>query len=229
MRPAVASGRADVARSQSLRLDAQQHVAQRPADDVRGVPGAPERREELLDRRRDRGRRCPRGPPTSGRARSVPSQEQVRPPRVVTVVGEIRREQRVDVAARFVRTLDRRRRASSSVLPPLRWLQPLHAVTRFSQVWLPPRWRGITWSRVRSWVWRPQYWQVWRSRAKTSRRLSLTRGRGRRMRYCSRMTLGARNSVRGVRTTWWSYSITSAFSPNTRRKARGRLQTLSGS
>ena len=26
---------------------------------------------------------------------------------------------------------------------------------------------------------RPQYWQVWRSRAKTSRRVSLTRGRGR--------------------------------------------------
>ena len=43
------------------------------------------------------------------------------------------------------------------------------------------------------------------------------------------MTDGARNSIRGVRIIWWSYSTTSAFSPKTRRKARGRLQTLSGS
>jgi hypothetical protein len=57
----------------------------------------------------------------------------------------------------------------------------------------------------------------------------LDRGRGRRIWYWSRMTDGARYSVRGVRITWWSYSITSAFSPNTSRKARGRLQTLSGS
>ena len=43
------------------------------------------------------------------------------------------------------------------------------------------------------------------------------------------MTDGARNSVRGVRIIWWSYSMTSAFSPNTSRNARGRLQTFSGS
>src|SRR6478735_4254570 len=86
----------------------------------------------------------------------------------------------------------RRRRASSSVLPPLRWLHGLHAATRFSHVCPPPRWRGMTWSRVRSWDWRPQYWHVWRSRAKTSRRESLTRGRGRRIWYRSRIAEGAR-------------------------------------
>jgi hypothetical protein len=63
----------------------------------------------------------------------------------------------------------------------------------------------------------------------TSRRDSFTRGRGRRTMCWRRMTDGARYSTRGVRTIWWSNSITSAFSPKSNRKARGRLQTLSGS
>src|SRR6478672_12470482 len=123
----------------------------------------------------------------------------------------------------------RRNLASSIVLPPFRWLHALQAVTRFSHVWPPPRWRGTMWSRVRSWPCRPQYWQVWRSRAKISRRLSLTLGRGRRTWYWSRITDGAWYSARGVWMIWWSYSMTSAFSPNTSRNARGRLQTFSGS
>ena len=44
----------------------------------------------------------------------------------------------------------------------------------------------------------PQYWQVCRSRLKTSRRLSLTRGCGRLTWYCSRMTEGAGISIVGV-------------------------------
>ena len=43
------------------------------------------------------------------------------------------------------------------------------------------------------------------------------------------MTEGARYAARGVLIVWWSYSTTSAFAPNTSRKARGRLQTFSGS
>src|SRR4029078_6751256 len=34
---------------------------------------------------------------------SVPAQEQVRPPRLVALIGEVRREERVDVAARLER------------------------------------------------------------------------------------------------------------------------------
>src|SRR4029079_502878 len=59
------------------------------------------------------GRACP-GPPRAAtetgrrgdpRRGSVPPQEQVRPPRVVPLVGEIRREERVDIAARLERVL----------------------------------------------------------------------------------------------------------------------------
>ena len=63
-------------------------------------------------------------------------------------------------------------------------------------MWLPPRWRGTTWSSVRSLPCRPQYWQVWRSRAKISRRVSLTRGRGRRIWCWRRITDGARWTAR---------------------------------
>ena len=70
-------------------------------------------------------------------------------------------------------------RDSSSVLPPLRWLQARQALTRFSQVCAPPRWRGITWSSVRSRACAPQYWQVYSSRTKTSLRQRRAFGRGR--------------------------------------------------
>src|SRR5262245_66478700 len=71
-------------------------------------------------RRRTRHDRRPTAPPSTSErhpewtrrpsprvrlppARSVPTQEQVRPPRLVALVGEIRREQRVHVAARLER------------------------------------------------------------------------------------------------------------------------------
>ena len=43
------------------------------------------------------------------------------------------------------------------------------------------------------------------------------------------MTEGARYAARGVWNVWWSYSMTSALNPKTRRNARGTLQTFSGS
>ena len=76
---------------------------------------------------------------------------------------------------------------------------------------------------------RPQYWQVCRSRTKISRRVSLMRGRGRRIWCWRRITDGAWYTSRIDRISWWSYSITSAFEPNTSRNARGRLQTFNGS
>ena len=58
--------------------------------------------------------------------------------------------------------------ASTGVRPAFRKLQRLQAATTFSQVW-PPFWRrGITWSRVKSWAFLPQYWQVNRSLRNTS-------------------------------------------------------------
>ena len=63
-------------------------------------------------------------------------------------------------------------------------LQALHAVTTFVHVLRPPRESGTTWSRVRasrgrSWTdGRPQYWQVYRSRAK--RKVFVTWRRNRR-------------------------------------------------
>ncbi len=54
-------------------------------------------------------------------------------------------------------------------LLPLRRLQQAQAVTTFSHVVRPPRLRGITWSKVRSWVGKrsPQYWQLNASRRNT--------------------------------------------------------------
>ena len=62
--------------------------------------------------------------------------------------------------------------ASSGVCPPFLRLQWWHEQTMFSQVEVPPRERGITWSRfssVRGNL-RPQYWQVLLSRAKMLKR-----------------------------------------------------------
>ena len=50
-----------------------------------------------------------------------------------------------------------------------RVLQGAHAVTTFSQLDVPPRLFGTTWSTVRRLA-APQYWQAWPSRANTARR-----------------------------------------------------------
>src|SRR5689334_10766547 len=85
---------------------------------------------------------------------------------------------------------------------PLRRLQLPQAVTTFSHVVRPPRERGTTWSKVRSWLGNgsPQYWQV-----KLSRRNTLNRVKaGRRAAWIysfKEMTLGSRISKDGLRTT----------------------------
>ena len=82
---------------------------------------------------------------------------------------------------------------------------------------------------VRSRLTLPQYWHVWRSRLKTSRRLSFTRGCGRLTWYWSRMTDGAGISIVGVWMTWWFRARSSAFEAPSSRKARLMSQTFSGS
>ena len=74
----------------------------------------------------------------------------------------------------------------------------------------------------------PQYWHVCRSRLKTSRRLSLTRGCGRLTWYWSRITEGAGMATVTVWMTWWLRARSSAFSAPSSRNARP-MQTLSGS
>src|SRR5487761_353283 len=85
---------------------------------------------------------------------------------------------------------------------PLIRLQPEHAVTTFSQVVCPPRERGTTWSKVRSWDGKssPQYWQLKRSRRKTLNRVKAGR-RAIGMYSLSEMTLGSFISKDGLRTT----------------------------
>src|SRR5688500_20103751 len=60
---------------------------------------------------------------------------------------------------------------------PLRRLQAWHAVTTFDQLVRPPRERGTTWSKVRSWVGKvsAQYWQRKRSRRNTLNRVKAGR------------------------------------------------------
>ena len=70
-------------------------------------------------------------------------------------------EQVVARGVRLGRLAARDMRASSGVRPPLRWLHERQALTRLSHEWRPPRWRGTTWSSVRSRVRTPQYWQAW--------------------------------------------------------------------
>lgn len=66
--------------------------------------------------------------------------------------------------------------ACCGVRSALTLLQVMHANTQFSQVDGPPCERGTTWSIVNSSPsgWRPQYWQVNRSRLKIFRRLKVT-------------------------------------------------------
>ena len=123
---------------------------------------------------------------------SVRAEEEIVAPGFVARVGEVRGEERVHVAAWLEGRTQQAHARLFGQAAALAVVAALQAVTRLSQVWHPPRWRGMTWSSVRSWPWRPQYWQVWLSRAKISRRERRTRGRGRRMRCWSRMTEGAR-------------------------------------
>jgi hypothetical protein len=64
--------------------------------------------------------------------------------------GPAGRRQRKDSAAQVgtVGTVRRGMRASDGVRSSLRWLQPPHAATVFSQELAPPRERGSTWSTV---------------------------------------------------------------------------------
>ncbi len=67
------------------------------------------------------------------------------------------------------------------VRPPFFMLHGAQAVRMFSQVVLPPRRRGITWSKVR-WLGLPQYWQVKRSRRNRLKRVKAGNSLGRT--YC---------------------------------------------
>ena len=99
--PSVRSGGAAVARSQSFAGRPRSAVAERPTHDVGRMATGPERARAGRGRRpgsRVRGRV---GSPRRPLGASVPPEEQVRPPRVVALVREVRREQRVDVAARL--------------------------------------------------------------------------------------------------------------------------------
>ena len=97
---------------------------------------------------------------------------------------------------------------------PLRRLQGPQAVQTLLQVVRPPRERGTTWSKVRSWVGRPspQYWHSKRSRRNTLNRVKAGR-RAAGMYSLSAMTLG-RRIVRLVECTSVSYS----FSTETRSR-----------
>ena len=125
------------------------------------------------------------------RVRLVAAEEQVRPPGLVALVGEVRREQRVQVAARL-----ERRRAAAAPAPPRASSRPCGGCTTCTPRRGCPRCgsrRGGAGRCGRAsgrGACRPQYWQVCRSRAKTSRRVSLTRGRGRLTWCCSRITDG---------------------------------------
>ena len=83
-----------------------------------------------------------------------------------------------------------------------------------SQVVRPPRLRGITWSKVRSWVGRfsPQYWHSKRSRRKTLKRVKAGR-RAAGMYSFSAMTLGSRIDRVGECT-----SVSYSFSTETRSR-----------
>ena len=102
--PHVCSGRASVARSQSSPAPAERRcrAASRRRRTPRGRP--PTASRGVADRGRDRAGdqvRSVAGAPAG--VASVPAQEQVRPPGLVALVGEVRREHRVDVAARLER------------------------------------------------------------------------------------------------------------------------------
>src|SRR5471032_1742974 len=73
-------------------------------------------------------------------------------------------------------------------------LHSMQEQTMFSQVVGPPRSRGVTWSRFKSFRSNtsPQYWQVFLSRSKMLCRVNLTSFFGIRSYMSSRMTRGTR-------------------------------------
>jgi len=84
---------------------------------------------------------------------------------------------------------------ATSCAPLLACCQPCDGCTcgtvaRFSHVRRPPRWRGSTWSTVRSTARLPQYRHSPRSRVKIVRRVSFGRDLGRLTKDSNRMTDG---------------------------------------
>src|SRR5436190_7510862 len=127
------------------------------------------------------------------------------------------------VGARWsLRPASARRRSS------FRALHARHEATTFSQLWVPPRERGTTWSR--SAAARLQYWQRCPSRANTARRESGTRVRyGTRTKWTRRITEGAGTTVRSERNSAPLRSTISAFSFSTSTTARRADTTQRGS
>src|SRR3712207_5841122 len=112
---------------------------------------------------------------------------------------------------------------------PLRRLQGPQAVQTLFQVVRPPRERGTTWSKVRSWVGRPspQYWHSKRSRRNTLNRVKAGfRAAG--MYSFNAITEGRRMDRLGERTSV-SYSFsTEARSRNTAFTASCQPQSDKG-
>src|SRR2546421_551924 len=110
----------------------------------------------------------------------------------------------------------------------LRALQARQEATTLSQVCSPPRDRGTTWSMFSApWL---QYWQRWRSRAKTARRDSGTRLRnGTRTKWTSRITEGMGRTARSEWSSPPLRATISALSFSTRTTALRIGTTQSGS
>src|SRR5881398_3429758 len=89
---------------------------------------------------------------------------------------------------------------------PLRVLHGMHEQTTFSHVVVPPRSRGTTWSKFKSFRSKrlPQYWQVFLSRSKTLWRVNFTSFFGKRSKSRSTITRGTRIFHEIVVTTSWS-------------------------
>src|SRR5690606_753023 len=120
--------------------------------------------------------------------------------------------------------------ASSGVRSRLRALHDLQHATTFSQLVGPPRLRGMTWSRVRSDVCVPQYWQLCSSRLNTFLLLNATRClKGARTKRFSLMTLGTLKTLLGERSTLPESSTFSATSCINSDTARLTEQTCNGS
>jgi hypothetical protein len=75
----------------------------------------------------------------------------------LTHIWELRGQAMLPVQPGFTGVQRSSMPASEGVRFPFRKLQPRHEITRLSQLCRPPRWRGTTWSSVRSRVRIPQY------------------------------------------------------------------------
>src|SRR3954464_2091983 len=113
--------------------------------------------------------------------------------------------------------------SSASDRSALVWLHRRQAATTLSQVCVPPRLRGTTWSMLVAEL--PQYTQVWPSRVKTARRDRGTdAGYGTRTKRVSRTTTGTGRLTVSACTTSGAESTDSAFAARTSTMAR-RLET----